>query len=302
MLFRMRRLLLFLFIVQAFSSSAQYYYKNRKYFGSEIAVELGGSFGIMNALTDIGGKKGIGKGFIKDLTLKTSKPSFSLYAIAMYKEAFGVRLEATFGNVQAYDSILKKVASSTFLRYERGLSFRSHITDIQLAAEVHPLFFKNYGENEAPYLSPYVVVGIGVFKFNPQAQLDGRWYDLQPLRTEGEGFHEFPDRGVYKLTQVNIPLGIGVKYEINDYLNARFEIVHRFLFTDYLDDVSHEEYIDPALFYNYLPAAQAAIAEKIYNRSGAFYKDRRRGDSKDNDSFFSVQLKIGVLIRSGQPR
>jgi hypothetical protein len=294
--------LLFLFVIQALSSRAQYYYQNGRYYGSEVAVELGGSIGIMNALTDIGGKKGIGKGFIKDLTLKTSKPSFSFYAIAMYKEAIGVRLEGTFSKIEAYDSILRKVAPSTFLRYERGLSFRTTISDIQLAAEVHPLFFKNWGENEAPYWSPYFVAGIGLFTYNPETQLDGRWYPLHPLRTEGQGFAEYPDREPYKLTQINIPVGIGVKYEINDHLNARFEIVHRFLFTDYLDDVSQEGYVDPSLFYNYLTPAQAAIAERLSNRSGAPFTDRRRGNSKDNDSFFSIQLKIGVSIRQGQRR
>jgi hypothetical protein len=306
MLFWMRRslapCLLFLFIIQAYSSDAQYYYQNKKYFGSQVAVELGGSVGIMNALTDLGGKKGIGKGFIKDLNLQNSKLSFSLYALAMYKEAIGARLEVTFGNIQGYDSILKKVAPTTFLRYERNLSFRTSIRDIQLVGEVHPLFFRNFGENEAPYWSPYFVVGIGFFTFSPEAQLDGRWYALQPLHTEGQGFAEYPDRKPYKLTQVNIPVGVGIKYELNDFLNARFEIVHRFLMTDYLDDVSQDAYVDPSLFYNYLTPAQAAIAERLSNRSGAFYKDRKRGDPTDKDAFFTVQLKIGVMLRGGQRR
>ncbi|MEI9809304.1 MAG: hypothetical protein WDO16_16350 [Bacteroidota bacterium] len=298
----MRRLLvpvvLSLFILQAFSSNAQYYYQNSRFYGNDVEFEIGGSVGIMNALTDLGGKKGTGKGFIKDLTFKTSKLSYSLYAIAMYKEVIGARLEVSFGNVQAYDSILKKVAPSTHLRYERDLSFRTSIRDIQLVAEVHPLFFKNYGENEAPFLSPYLVAGIGLFTFSPEAQLDGRWYPLQPLHTEGQGFKEYPDRKPYKLTQINIPVGIGVRYEVNDYLNARLEIVHRFLFTDYLDDVSEKEYVDPALFYTYLSSSQASVAERLSNRSGAFYKDRQRGDPKDNDSFFTIQLKLGIAIRS----
>ncbi|HEY6502568.1 MAG TPA: hypothetical protein VIZ28_01215 [Chitinophagaceae bacterium] len=296
----MALLLLSKFIVLAFSSHAQYYYHNDRYYGTEVALEVGGSVGIMNALTDLGGKKGIGKGFIKDLNLNTSKFSFGIYALVMYKEAIGVRLEGTFGNVQAYDSILKDVASSTYGRYERSLSFKSSITDIQLSAEVHPLFFKTFGENEAPYWSPYLVAGIGLFTFNPEAQLDGRWHALQPLRTEGQGFAEYPDRKSYKLTQVNFPVGIGVRYEINSFLNARLEVVHRFLMTDYLDDVSEETYIDPALFYNYLSPTQASVAERLSNRSGAFYKDGQRGDPKDNDSFFSVQLKIGVAIRSAR--
>jgi hypothetical protein len=291
--------LLCLFILQVLPSGAQYYYQNDKYYGTDVTLELGGSAGFMNALTDLGGKKGIGKGTIKDLNLKVSKPSFSIYAIAMYKDAIGVRLEGTFGSIHSYDSILKKVASSTFGRYERNLSFRSKITDIQLAAEVHPLFFKTYNEGEVPYFSPYVVVGIGFFSFNPEAQLNGRWYALQPLHTEGQGFTEYPDRKPYKLNQFNIPLGIGIKYEINSSFNARFEIVHRILFTDYLDDVSKDN-IDPSLFYNYLSPTQAAIAEQLADRRTAVPKNNQRGDPHDNDAFFTVQLKIGMAIRTAR--
>jgi hypothetical protein len=286
-----------LFIVQAFPSKAQYYYQNDKYYGNDWALELGGSFGIMNALTDLGGKKGIGKGTIKDLNMKVSKPCFSLYAMVVYKEAIGIRLEGTFGSIQSYDSILKKVAPSTFGRYERNLSFRSTITDIQLAAEIHPLFFKTYDEGEAPFFSPYLVAGIGFFSFNPEAKLNGRWYALQPLHTEGQGFAEYPDRKPYKLTQLNIPLGIGLRYEVTSSLSARLEVVHRILFTDYLDDVSKNN-IDPALFYNYLSPTQAGIAEQLADRRIAVPKNEQRGDPKDNDAFFTIQLKIGIAIRT----
>jgi len=52
---------------------------------------------------------------------------------------------------------------------------------------------------------------------------------------------------------------------MNGSLNVRFEIVHRILFTDYLDDVS-TDYINPNLFSQYLPARQAAIAKQLYGR------------------------------------
>lgn len=298
-------LLVYLFILQAMPAKAQYYYHNDKYYASDVVLELGGSAGIMNSLTDLGGKKGIGKNFIKDLNWKVSRPSFSIYAIAMYKYAVGLRLEGTFGSIQSYDTILKKVAPSTRGRYERNLSFKSSITDIQLAFEFHPLFLKSYNENESPYWSPYLVAGIGFFSFNPEAKLNGQWHSLQPLRTEGQGFAEYPDRKIYKLKQLNIPLGIGIKYEVNSSINARFEIVHRVLFTDYLDDVS-TEYIDPLIFYNYLSATQASIAGQLYNRQrelnpGYMPKvNEQRGDPKDNDSFFSIQLKIGMAIRAAR--
>jgi hypothetical protein len=284
------------------SLKAQYYYYNDKYYDNAVVLELGGSFGIMNALTDLGGKKGIGKGFIKDLNMQNTKPCFGIYALAMYKNAIGVRLQATFGHVQSYDSILKDVKTTTYGRYERNLSFKSKITDFQLGIEVHPLFFKEYDDDEdPPKISPYLVAGVGYYSFDPKAYLNGEWYSLQPLHLEGQGFKEYPNVKSYKLSQVNFSAGLGVKYEINSMFNARFEINHRFLTTDYLDDVSGT-YIDPSLFYNYLPVNLAAKAQQLYNRKGelnptdATSVGDQRGDPGDNDSFFTVELKLGFTI------
>ncbi len=71
-----KAVLLFLCCLQVLSSRAQYYYYNDKYYGSDLVFEVGGSVGIMNSLTDIGGKKGIGKKFVKDLNWKVSKAKF----------------------------------------------------------------------------------------------------------------------------------------------------------------------------------------------------------------------------------
>ncbi|MBL7709594.1 MAG: hypothetical protein JNJ86_11005 [Chitinophagaceae bacterium] len=291
-------------LVSSFAASslkAQFYYYNDRYYDSPLAFEIGGSAGLMNSLTDLGGKKGIGKSFIKDLNWKNAKPSFSVYALAMYKYAVGVRLEGTFGSVQAADSSLRSVATSTFGRYERNLSFKSKITDVQLALEIHPLFFRDYDENEAPYFSPYLVAGVGYFSFDPQAEINGQVYSLQPLRTEGQGFAEYRDRTPYKLSQVNFPVGIGIRYEVNSFLNARVEVLHRILQTDYLDDVS-KDYVDPALFSSYLPANQAAIAQQLFDRQGELNGSHttqvgsQRGNPKNNDAYFTVQVKLGITL------
>jgi hypothetical protein len=280
---------------------AQYYYYNDRYYDNAVVMELGISGGVMNALTDLGGKKGIGKNFIKDLRWATARPSFGVYTTAMYKNAVGLRLEATFGEVTGYDSIIKNVASSTFGRYERNLSFKSKISEIQLAFEIHPLFFKNYSDDDPPRISPYAVIGAGRYNFDPQAKLDGQWYALRPLSLEGQGFKEYKDRKPYELTQFNILGGVGVKYEINSFLNARLELIHRVLFTDYLDDVS-TSYIDPTLFSNYLPSNLASVAERLYSRRYELVPNdvpltgEQRGDPKDNDTFFTIQLKLGFTL------
>jgi len=282
---------------------AQYYYYNNRYYDSPVVFEIGVTGGLMNSLTDLGGKSGIGKNFIKDLRWKTARPSFGGYIAATYNDAITGRIEATFGEVVGYDSILKPVASSTFGRYERNLSFKSRISEFQLAVEVHPLFFKSFDDDEEPpRLSPYAVGGIGYFSFDPQAKLNGQWYSLQPLSTEGQGFTEYPDRKPYKLSQVNFSFGLGVRYELNSMLRFRLELLHRILQTDYLDDVSTTYISDPNLFYNYMPTNRAAIAQKLYYRrnelipTDAVPFDEQRGDPTDNDSYFTIQFKIGMTL------
>lgn len=281
---------------------AQYYYYNNKYYETDVVMEFGVTGGIMNSFTDLGGKKGAGKNFIKDLRWKPARAAFGGYVMANYKDVLGMRLEATFGKVVGYDSILKNVASSTFGRYERNLSFESRISEFHLGLEFYPLNLKNHDTDEEPSrLSPYGTLGVGYFSFDPQAKLNGQWYSLQPLRTEGQGFKEYRDRKPYKLHQINYTLGMGLKYELSPLFNIRVELLHRILTTDYLDDVS-TTYIDPNLFYSYLTSSQAAIAQKLYNRKGELNPNDdtaigdQRGDPKDKDAYFTMMVKFGFVF------
>src|SRR3977135_980522 len=93
------------FFISPCISQAQYYYYNDRYYDSKVLFELGCSIGGMNCLTDLGGKGGAGKKFIKDLNLKNTRPAFSIYALVMYQEVICAKLELSFGNITAYDSI-----------------------------------------------------------------------------------------------------------------------------------------------------------------------------------------------------
>ncbi len=281
-------------------ASAQYYFYNDKYYDSPLLFELGASVGAMNCLTDLGGNKGIGKKFVKDLNLGKTRFAGSIYLAAMYENMIALRLEATFGEIAADDAVLKKNAPSTFGRYERNLSFKSRITDIMLGAEIHPLFILNkYDENkEAPRYSPYLLFGVGFFSFKPQARLNGAWVDLQPLSTEGQGFKEYPNRAPYKLNQINIPIGVGIKYDLTENINLRAEFVYRKLSTDYLDDVS-TNYIDVNLYPNYFTGAKLNNAFFLNDRQYELdpghitNEGDQRGNSKNNDAFFSFNIKVG---------
>ena len=293
----------FLLVCAAQKTTAQYYFYDNNYYDNPVVFELGGSVGAMNCLTDLGGKKGIGKKFIKDLNFGNTQLSGGLFFSAIFKNAVALRVEGTFGQVKAYDSILSKVKTSTSGRYERNLSFRSNITEFMAVAEFHPLFiFKKYDENdELPRYSPYVVGGVGFFSFNPQAKLLNRWVDLQPLSTEGQGFAEYPKRKTYSLHQISIPVGVGVKYELSPMLNLRAECVYRILNTDYLDDVS-TTYVDPTVFSNYFTGTKLTNALLLNDRQYELDPTHitvdgdQRGNPKHNDAYFTFNLKLSLIF------
>lgn len=252
----------------------------------------------MNCLTDLGGNKGRGKKFLKDLNTSNSRPCFSVHFSALYEQLIGIRLEGTIGSVRADDAILNKDHPASRQRHLRNLHFRSRIQELVMMAEFHPLALFLY---KRPFLSPYLLAGTGVFHFSPEAEYKGTWVRLHPLRTEGQGFPEYPDRKKYSLTQINIPVGIGLKYEISAILNIRLELLYRILTTDYLDDVSRS-YIDPALFYRNMTPATAALATRFGDRRSELdplflsHPGDKRGSPGNNDAYFSVSLKFGVVL------
>lgn len=269
------------------SASAQYYFYNNKFYDNDVVFELGASIGIMNSITDLGGQAKQSKVYLNEINWQNATNAAGVYAAMMYQQTLGVRLEATFGSVKGHDSLLQKGSP----RFERNLSFKSDIRELALLVEFHPLMLK-YAE-EPPHLSPYVLAGAGWYSFNPQGNLNGTWIDLKPLSTEGQGFTEFPTRQPYRLSQANLAAGLGVKYELFQSVNLRLEWLHRYLFTDYLDDVS-QGYIDPALFSKYFSPAKALQAQAMNTRG--LRNDKNRGEPENKDVYFSINLKLGVTL------
>jgi hypothetical protein len=297
--------ILLFFCILSFNSKAQYYYYDDKYYDNELTFEAGISLGPMNSLTDIGGRKGNGKGGAKDLNVKSTTFSGGIYFSGLYKHFLGLRLEGTFGKVESNDSLLVGVKSTAIGRYNRNLSFRSPISELSLLAEFYPVQFFQIFEPwmHATAFSPYILGGIGVFQFNPQANLNGQWIDLQPLHTEGQGFVEYPERKQYGLTKMNFSYGVGLAYELSAKFDLKIEYVSRVLTTDYLDDV-HSRYINPNVFSKYFTGTQLADALLLNNRGrpdampreNTNHPDGIRGNSENNDSYFTINIKVGYII------
>lgn len=272
---------------------SQYYYYNDKYYNTDLVYEIGLGAGAMNCITDIGGANTDNAIYFNEIRQKNNSLSKSIYAGLIYQGLLGARIEGTLGKVAADDSSITGKSNNIYSKFVRNLSFRSKIAEVSFLLEFHPLQLLNF--ELARNVSPYVLGGVGWFHFNPQAQLNGKWIDLQPLHTEGQGFAEYLDRKPYSLSQFNIPMGVGLRFETG-LVNVRVEYVHRRLFTDYLDDASTKVYINPNLFARYLPPADAANARALFNRTKDGSIPIYRGHSNNNDAYMSLSLKVGVVL------
>lgn len=193
------------------------------------------------------------------------QPAFGVFTRIELGKAGALRLGVTGGSVEGDDA--------RHGREDRGLSFRSRITEFSLVGELN-LFKIGAAANRG--LVPYVFGGGAVFRFNPETLFDGDYIELQPLGTEGQGLPNYED--AYRLTQFAVPLGVGVKILLNEQLTLGLEFGGRMLFTDYLDDVSSREvnYFDVLEGNGELaarlsrPNLQDPTAETSYRRGGQY--------------------------------
>lgn len=286
--------------------SARPIYAQSLLLGNEgVTVEVGLNFGPTFFLGDLGGHRGYGTTFVKDLNLPLTKLMKGAYVSVQPNEWLGFRLAAQYTYLAGQDKIITTDGRPESFRKGRNLDFRSDVWEAYTAVDFFPLMYlKRYDEDYQPKLRPYIFGGVGLFHFNPQGSLTDQngnttWHYLQPLHTEGQGFAEYPTRKDYKLTQVNIPMGGGLKYLLYDNVNLSIELLYRKTFTDYIDDVS-TTYADPDLFNKHLSVADANIALQIHDKvSGRLTRTDpglQRGNPKNNDAYFSLLFKLGIRI------
>ena len=296
--------LLFLFI---FGTSLKTAHSQSVTFAEKLEVGL--NFGPTFFLGDLGGNAGYGTKFLKDVNLELTQLMKGCYVVIYPKEWIGFRLAGQLTYVEGRDNIINTDGVNELWRKQRNLDFRSSMWEVYGAIEFFPFTWMHRNDEEySPRFKPYSFIGAGIFHFDPEGSLtDNRgvktWYKLHPLRTEGEGMAEYPDKKTYQLTQYNIPLGGGVKIALGDRFSTSVELLYRKTFTDYIDDVS-TTYIDPDLFDRYLTPDQAYIARKIHDKTigivtpgvNRYEPGTQRGNSHNNDAYFSLLVKFGFRL------
>lgn len=272
--------------------------------------EGGFTVGPMIFLGDLGGHFGKGTTFLKDYNVNATKISYGFFLAAHPSEVLGFRLSMNVGKVDGDDSYIKYKGGIEGARLARNLNFKSNILEGSLMAEIYPTALLEGDPSDVTgRLRPYGLIGLGVFHFNPMGTYvdpntgQSTWVYLQPLHTEGEGFAADRPKN-YKLTQLNVPIGVGIKYYFSEKLNIAFEVVERKTFTDYIDDVS-TTFVDPALLYANLPSGQAQIADQLSNKSslrgvpGSDYNPGdKRGDPTHTDAYLTAVFKVAFRLGS----
>lgn len=283
-------------------------YSQALLFGEKVKWEVGFNFGPSFFLGDLGGNSGKGTNDLKDINFEFTKFMKGVF-ITMYPKSWvGLRVAADYTYLEGSDAIINTSGINELWRKQRNLDFKTDIFEGYIALEVFPTMLLKMGSEYEPRLRPYALAGVGVFHFNPQGSLtdasgNKSWYYLQPLKLEGQGMPEYSYSKPYKLTQLNIPLGAGLKYFLSDRINISMELLYRKTFTDYIDDVS-KKYIDPINYTKYLSSQEATLAYKlsdktigiIYPGMTRFPAGTQRGDTKNGDTYFSVVAKVGIRL------
>tara|TARA_R110002050_G_scaffold41242_1_gene100057 strand:- start:46665 stop:47612 length:948 start_codon:yes stop_codon:yes gene_type:complete len=265
-------------------------FKNEVYFGAGATTYLG----------DLGGGVESGNHGLSDINIKATKWAVSTGLRSKLTEIVTFRMDLTYGTASGADSLTENVG-----RKSRNLSFKTTFFTFSPLIEVYVLP-ERFGRGASP-ISAYVASGIRLMYFNPQAELDGTWYDLQPLGTEGQ----LSNAGAttYSKFTVVLPFVTGFKFALPSSKGGKegawtigAELTANWMMTDYFDDAS-------GTYSN--PEAIRAVSGNV----GASLSDRRlsgsngsgagvRGNPTANDWYGTFQVIVGKQLysRSGRRR
>jgi len=198
---------------------------------------------------------------------------------------FGLRAGFNYGKIEGDDSKGKYPL--------RNLSFKSTVIEANGCLEYD---FDNAAKDRK--LIPYLFAGLALFHYNPYTNYNGQKVYLQPLGTEGEGLTIYPKKKMYALTAPAIPMGVGVRYKLSSNLLLGLEFNSRYLFTDYLDDVSRSYPKENELYKQ-----RGQLAVDLSFRSDEIdpaltFPDagKMRGNPKQNDNYYTSSLTLTYIF------
>ena len=277
--------------------------------------EIIGGFGPATMLGELGGGNGVGRNSILDLDFLSTRFGGNIALRKTFRERLSWQITYSMGMLFGDDAKTKE-----YFRSNRDIRFRTPIQEFSGRIEYkirkerggHIYDLRGVKGERGRKFATFCFVGLGVYHFNPKARIEGKWYALQPIGTEGQNYMD--TRKPYSLYQFCIPMGLIAKYSINKRWAISGEVGVRFLFTDYLDDVS-TTYADPDLVAKNVKkdvpegvarlAADPAYDKHCYEWNGKYhYYNEQRGDPYDNDFYMFIMISAHYRLKendSGWP-
>jgi hypothetical protein len=227
-----------------------------------------------------------GAGYMGDLNqnnpLQISGFSGGAYVKRNFNQYLGVRLNYTYGQIQAKDS-----ESNNAQFRERNLQFKTSLNEFSGIIDFN-FFNFNIGGGTRQF-TPYLFTGAGFVVFKPTVKVDGEKYRLDRLATEGQ------ENG-YSNVALTIPYGLGLRYNYKDTWSVFTEIGYRTPFTDYIDDVSGRYPDSPVIRGN--GQNQVNLSDPSVNQIG--YPGTQRGDFRKRDTYLFVSVGISFTFVSSK--
>jgi opacity protein-like surface antigen len=238
--------------------------------------EVGALVGVSNYIGEIN----------PDFSLKT--PGLSMCAIGRYNfnTRTSFRIDIGAGRLIGKDNL-----SENNYQQARNLSFRTDFVDAAVNFEFNFLSLVHGSRDK--FFTPYVFGGLAFMYYNPKSELDGTWYALRQLGTEGQIKGD-----EYSQITAGMTYGMGIKVDLSYEWSLNVELSVRQMGSDYIDDVST---VYPDMFE--LEARRGDIAVQLSDRSGELgiepigQPGRLRGVTGNNDAYYS--LRVGVVYYIG---
>lgn len=253
--------------------------------GQSQNAELGLSFGLSNYQGDLSSYN------FDDEFRVLIHPEAGLFGRYFWNRYLAFKTDIRLTGVSGDDDL-----HSSENRRRRNLDFRTRIFQAYITAEFYLLSLFN---DEPTRFNLFFQGGAGIFHFNPETKYMGEWVKLHELHTEGQGLAGFPDQKPYQLTQFHLPVGCGIRYQLNDRLSIGIELTFFYLFTDYLDDVSTIYISYPELLENEGPLS-AALANRVGEYLGTepliVPTGKERGNSNVRDFFGTGSITIQYAL------
>jgi hypothetical protein len=245
----------------------------------ELGLMLGTSYylGDLNPGGHLGGRKHV---------------AFGGFFRSNLNRRLSLRAHVLSGRVEAWD-----MDSEAAWQRNRNLHFRNHITEVGGVVEINYIDYQIGTPSRK--ICAYLLTGLSIYTHMPEAELDGTWFELAPLSTEGQGTTWGDAYGVghYALTGLAVPFGFGFKVNLGPFAGFNLEWAVRKTWNDYLDDVSGV-YADPLVLNEERGELSVLLADQTLYRPSTLSSNTglMRGDPGRDDAYGFVTASVTFRV------